>query len=84
MAQTDGIGTKKAGYADPHYGPFRCGGCVWLRPGTTCAHPEVNKDPQVPKNEDGNAKVETDGCCNYFRPRNLNIGGLIAKQMRKA
>lgn len=83
MANTEGIGTKKAGYADPHYGPFLCGNCIWLRPGATCAHPEVNADPQVPKNTEGHAQIDTNGCCNEFRPKKMNISGLISAAINK-
>lgn len=68
---TKGVGTKKAGYAGPEFGPFRCGSCVWFQFGKSvglCNHPEVKQDPEIEKNDQGQAIVKQDGCCNKFRP----------------
>jgi hypothetical protein len=72
---TEGVGTKKTGYAGAEYGPFRCSHCVWFKiDKSTCGHPEVIADPEVPKTQDGKlAVVQAGGCCNEFRP-NSKLG----------
>lgn len=67
--EIEGVGTKKAGYATPEYGPFRCGHCIWFKvENSACKHPDVREDKEIEHNSDGDGMVKADGCCNYFRP----------------
>jgi hypothetical protein len=69
-SDTGKIGTKRAGYAPPEDGPFRCSKCVhFAKVGVTdgrCNQSEVLADPEIPKDDDGKAIVRTAGCCTYF------------------
>jgi len=62
-------GTKATGYALPELGPFLCIHCEHAQEyGTVCDHPKVMADPDVPKTEDGKAKIKPGACCNYYHP----------------
>ena|SRR6185369_4951836 len=67
----DGVGTEATGYATPENGPFNCGNCEHLDTDSLeeCDHPDVVKDPGVPKAKNGKALVDVLACCNYFRPK---------------
>lgn len=62
-------GTKKVGYVDPKFGPFRCDNCVhFVSTVSGCTDPRVMADSEVPQ-ENGKlryAKVNKAGCCNMF------------------
>ena len=53
------IGEGEALYAPASAGPFRCGNCQHFDKGE-CDHPKVIAGPTK-------GKVETGGCCTYFR-----------------
>ena len=69
-SQYDKIGTNRAGYAAPKYGPFMCSNCRWfhgISKGTgNCSHPEVKADLEI-KKEDDKPVVEAKGCCTFFK-----------------
>ena len=66
---TEGAGTKATGYALPEMGPFKCANCIHVSESNDrCDHPDVIKDPDVPK-ENGKAVVHAESCCNYFHPK---------------
>lgn len=72
MSAAQGFGTKKVGYVEAEYGPFRCGRCAWFVDSLSgCTNPEVLTDTQVPQHDDKAlryAKVESGACCNNWTP----------------
>lgn len=71
------IGTKKTGYAPPRDGPFKCGHCLHYSEGM-CSHPDVMADPEIRKAKGGEAIVESEGCCNEYRPSFFRSGMMIS------
>lgn len=69
--QDSPIGTKKAGYAGPEEGPFKCANCVHFKEVSEsegrCNQPDVVADPEMKKDQ-GAAVVQEGGCCNMFNP----------------
>lgn len=64
-------GTRASGFV--HSGenkpPRQCGNCVFYDENEKCSNQSVREDPEVPKNDDGTAKVDADDCCNHFMSR---------------
>lgn len=62
------IGTKLSEYAET--GPYRCGDCIHFGTAkSSCDHPEVVADPEVPKLANGLGHVNARrGCCRYVSP----------------
>lgn len=58
-------GTALSGFVtnSENKGPRECGNCVWFSDQGECWHELVMLDPEVPKNENGSAKVDSDDCC---------------------
>lgn len=55
-----------AGYQPPSQGPFRCDNCEYFSGGYKCNKPQVVKELGAIPGFPDKAKVEPDGCCNFF------------------
>jgi hypothetical protein len=68
------IGTRVSGFVKGESGPFKCGNCIHFSK-DACNHPMLMADSQVEKNAHGDAIVDADDCCNYFRNKKGDRNG---------
>lgn len=61
-------GTKSSGFVKggENKPPRQCGNCIWVNE-SGCGNELVILDPEVPKNKEGYAIVDSDDCCNSFQ-----------------
>lgn len=57
-------GEPGTGYESGKKGPFRCDNCNHFNKGY-CNQKIMTKISKLPKNKDGNVKVDPAGCCEY-------------------
>lgn len=69
MKGTDGTRASGFVHASENPEPRRCGNCIWFKDDDSCGNQLVVLDPEVPKNEDGRAKVDADDCSNGYQSR---------------
>lgn len=64
-------GTPASGFVhnSENRGPRQCGNCIFFDENGKCSNRSVMEDPDVPKNEDGTAKVDADDCSDHFMSR---------------
>ena len=67
-------GTRKSGYSEGKYGPFRCDNCLHYEADKkACDNTHVLKDREIRSIDDDHKKVDPAGCCWYFRNKNSKI-----------
>ena len=70
-ASIDKCGTKVSGLVKTKNGTC-CGDCIH-EADDACNHPVVMADPEVEKNEHGDAIVKDEWCCEYWAPRSKGL-----------
>lgn len=66
--ETREFGTRVSGFVHGKVGPFECGTCLHFD-GDACNHPTVMADPEVKKNDHGDAIVDADDRCKFWWPK---------------